>query len=119
MHVHLVLPSASKGWILEKFALRLSENLSNWGVESDLSERPDPHADLNHWMIYHVVQGKHSTPGTFLVTHVDSIWRLQMVKRALNTADIGICLSSDTVNQLVRYGISPNRFVILPLVAIR
>jgi hypothetical protein len=39
-----------RGWILEKFAIRLAENLPNWNVNADITLQPSPTADINHWM---------------------------------------------------------------------
>jgi glycosyltransferase involved in cell wall biosynthesis len=81
------------------------ENLPQWGVSATIGSEPSEEADINHWSIYHVCKGIRKTPGTFFITHVDSFWRMEMVKTALKTADAGICMSSDTLNHLVSAGI--------------
>jgi hypothetical protein len=40
-----------------------------------------------------------------MITHVDSFWRLRMVRKALHTTDFGICLSKDTLNFLAEKGV--------------
>ena len=56
-------------------------------------------------------------PSTFWITHVDSVSRLYMVRRSLRTADIGICMSRDTMQDLIRRGIPGERLCyILPAV---
>lgn len=104
MRINLVLPPATQGGILEKFALRLQENANSLGHSAQITEVPDPTADINHWMIYHLVTGK-PLRGSFLITHVDSVYRLHMIRRALATASLGICLSSETRNLLTTKGI--------------
>ncbi|HWQ46664.1 MAG TPA: hypothetical protein VN376_07345 [Longilinea sp.] len=108
MRINLVLPPPTQGGILEKFAVRLQENTASFGHSAAISEDPDPSADINHWMIYHIVKGDH-LPGSFLITHVDSVYRLQMICRAMDTTNIGICLSSETRSFLTGKGIDPNR----------
>ncbi len=105
LDVCLVLDAQSKGWILEKFALRLQENLADFGVSAVIRSEPSPEAAINHWMIYHTCTGERPGPGTFFITHVDSIYRVQMVQRALQTADMGICMSRNTVEDLVKWGV--------------
>jgi hypothetical protein len=107
--VRIVLPAEARGWILEKIANRLLENLPQWGVNAEIGDDPSDDVDINHWGIYHVCKGEKRTRGTFFITHVDSFWRREMVKTALKTADIGICMSSDTLNNLVLAGISRDR----------
>lgn len=105
LDVCLVLDAQSKGWILEKFALRLQENLAEFGISAVIRSEPSPEAAINHWMIYHTCTGEKQGTGTFFITHVDSIYRVQMVQKALQTADMGICMSSNTVEDLVKWGV--------------
>ncbi len=107
--VRIVLPPEGRGWVLEKFAKRLLENLPHWGVIAEIGDYPSGDVDINHWGIYHVCKGEKRTKGTFSITHVDSFWRRKMVQTALKTADVGICMSSDTLNNLVSSGISRER----------
>jgi hypothetical protein len=109
IRVRIILPTESRSWILGKFADRLIEYLPGWGIVADIGEEPSPKVDINHWGIYHVCKGDKRTPGTCLITHVDSFKRVQMVKTALKTADIGICLSSDTEKMLINKGISASQ----------
>ncbi len=108
MRINLVLPPSAQGGILEKFALRLQENAAALGHSVQIMDDPDPSAEINHWMIYHVVAGK-PVNGSFLITHVDSVYRLQMIRRALKTTTLGICLSNETRNFLTEKGIPSNR----------
>lgn len=103
--VCVVLDPKSRGWIIEKFALRLVENLSNWQVQAEIVDQPSPDADINHYMIYHHCRGERITKGTMWITHVDDYEKMMMVKRSLEIVDLGICLSRMTVNDLVEQGI--------------
>ena len=108
MHINLVLPPSSRGGILEKFAMRMKENAATFDVTASISEDYDPQADINHWMIYHVVKGNF-LPGSFLITHVDSIYRLQYVKQAFKITNVGICLSAETRQFLIEKGLPGER----------
>lgn len=102
----LVLHPGNRGWIIEKFALRLAENLAHWNVKADISDQPSASLEINHYMIYHHCKGERLTPGTVLITHVDDYEKLGMVRESLRIADVGICLSRMTVEELVRQGIN-------------
>jgi len=102
----LVLHPGNRGWIIEKFAKRLLENLAEWNVRAAISDQPSATADINHWTIYHHCKGERLTPGTVLITHVDDYEKLGMVRESLRIADIGICLSRMTVEELVKRGIN-------------
>jgi hypothetical protein len=106
LSAQLVLHPGNRGWIIEKFATRLLENLAAWNVRAAISEQPSATADINHWMIYHHCKGARLTPGTVLITHVDDYEKLAMVRESLRVADVGICLSRMTVEGLVKQGIS-------------
>ena len=102
--VRLVLKD--RGWILEKFALRLAENLPNWNVQADIDERPSPTADVNHWMWYCDIEGREvGSRHTLFVTHVDRPAKVLLLKERLKKADLAICMSRMTVEELVRRGI--------------
>lgn len=106
INAQLVLHPGNRGWIIEKFAERLLENLAEWNVQAAISDRPSATADINHWMIFHHCKGERLTPGTVLITHVDDAEKLGMVRESLKTTDIGICLSRMTVEELVKQGIN-------------
>jgi glycosyltransferase involved in cell wall biosynthesis len=106
---HIVLTAEAQGWILEKIAKRLLENLPQWGVSATIGNEPSESADINHWGFYHIHKGKRKFQGTFFITHVDSFWRMEMVKEALKVTDVGICMSSDTQKKLIASGIPESR----------
>jgi hypothetical protein len=95
-------------WILGKFARRLHENLRLQGVDTDIAKTPDPAADINHHIIYTYYDGKKTSPNsidTVMITHIDSDQKLDMLRLQLVNADMGICMSNQTLEQLVRLGI--------------
>lgn len=101
----LVLHRENKGWILEKIANRLAENLSEWNVTADISDSPSRGADINHWMLYMHCQGEYWPGSTMMITHVDSASQYLKLKGGLDVVDVGICMSRMMVDYLARQGI--------------
>lgn len=96
----LVLHAENRGWILEKFAERLVTNLASCGVTAEISDRPDPNAAINHWMVYTNGPDARVGASTMLVTHADRIRQMRLLIDKLRHVDVGVCLSSDMVRQL-------------------
>lgn len=105
MRVRLVCYEDVNGWILGKFARRLHENLLLQGVDADIAKTPDASADINHHIIYINYDGKKTTTETMMITHIDTDWKVEMVRQQLVNTELGICMSADTHRQLVRQGI--------------
>lgn len=104
MKARLIVHPENRGWILEKFAVRLAEHLGAFGVDADISDAPSPAADLNHWLLYLYYDGRRVTPTTALITHIDRFAKQRLLNKALETLDAGICLSRETVETLARRG---------------
>ena len=92
-------------WILEKFANKLHECLKELHVDSDISDHTDINADINHHIIYAYYKEKGLKIDTVMITHIDAIDKVHLVKNQLQQLDMGICMSSDTQNLLVSAGI--------------
>jgi len=107
--IQLVLYPGNRGWIIEKFATRLAEHLPQHHIQAEISDQPSANADINHWMIYHHCQGERLTPGTVWITHVDDYEKLRQVRQSLTIADVAICLSRMTVDDLAKQGIPRQR----------
>jgi hypothetical protein len=107
MTVRLVLND--KGWILEKMAKRLAENLPRWNVDATIDTRPSQDSVVNHWMLYTDLSGKAQGIKTMLITHVDRAAKLHVLRRRLISFDMGICLSRMTMQQLTHAGIPAER----------
>ncbi len=91
------------------------ENLPRWNVVAQISENPSPSADINHWMIYYDVEGKLVPRSTIGITHVDRPGKLHVLRDRLNGAELGICMSRMTMEQLVRAGVPKEKLCyILP-----
>ena len=111
MRVRLVL--TQKGWIFEKFAARLAENLPHWNVDVDVSRDVCPEADFNHWIVYldtleHTDEDL-ALRSTMFITHVDRPAKLTVLKKRMATAEMGFCMSRMTVDDLVARGLDRKR----------
>jgi hypothetical protein len=96
-------------WILGKFALRLESNLRLMGVDVDIAKVPDPAADVNHHIIYFDYDGRRNSVDTVMITHLDSPQKVEKVRRQLQVAQLGVCMSTGTVEQLVTAGVPRDR----------
>lgn len=94
-----------RGWILEKFANRLVENLPHWNVEAHIAPQPSLSVGINHWMLYCDVERIKGSRNTLSVTHVDRPAKLHLLKERLKKSDMAICMSRMTVEELVARGI--------------
>jgi hypothetical protein len=105
MRVRIISYEDVNGWILGKFARRLQEHLSLQGALVDIADSPDASADINHHIIYLGYDGRKTTTETLMITHVDTDWKIEMVRKQMVNAEMGICMSADTHRKLVRAGI--------------
>lgn len=93
------------GWILRKFAERMKEQLQSKGIRAEISDCVDPAADINHHIAFHIYEAVRDYADTLMITHVDSLNKVNLLKRQLQVARMGICMSRETMNNLVSYGI--------------
>ena len=109
MNVHLVCYEDVNLWILGKFALRMHDCLKQIGIESDISKVPDNSADINHHINYEFYDAEKHAIDTLMITHIDNIDKLNLVKRQLNIASAGICMSDETMRYLAKMGVDKNK----------
>ena len=101
--IHLVCEDV--GWILEKFAIKMQEELEKQGYECSVSDVVNPAADINHHIIYDSWETIISYNDTLMITHIDSYNKLEMIKHQLKVAKMGICMSRETMEKLASYGV--------------
>ena len=90
--------------ILSKFAWKMSEELDALGIKNVVTDAPDEKYDINHHIIYN--QYRHvSSINTLMVTHLNTQEKLNLLKKGMQTADIGICMDQQTVDELVAEGV--------------
>lgn len=95
----------TNGWILEKFAKRLEENLKKMGVDVDIASFVDPKADINHHVSHHSYEPIKGYNDTLMITHVNSLELLERIKQQLNRAKMAICMSRETMDFLTANGV--------------
>lgn len=93
------------GWILGKFAIRMRDELEKLGYRCSIDSVVDPLADINHHVIYTSCNPVISYNETFMITHIDSINKLEFLKHQLKKVKMGICMSRETMDKLTAYGI--------------
>lgn len=99
------LVCSSDGWILQKFAAKMQEELQKKGIEADVGKCVDLKADINHHIAHHNYEPIQDCHDTLMITHVDSVNKLNLLKHQLKTAKMGICMSRDTMLQLISMGV--------------
>lgn len=94
-----------KGWILQKFAIRMHEELVMRGYSCTVSDTIDPTADINHHVSYGSCEPILPLNETFMITHIDSYNKVELLKHQLKRAKMGICMSRETMEKLAAYGV--------------
>ena len=105
MKVRIVCYEDVDTWILSKFAKKLNEELTKLGVDSDIAKVPNANADINHHIIYFSYDGHKNSIDTLMITHIDSPFKLKILKNQLESAKLGVCMSLDTMQKLINSGI--------------
>lgn len=96
-------------WILGKFAKNLHNELTILGKKSDLAKVGDSRSNIGHHIIYYNARKKWSPIETFMITHLDTDWKIELVRRQLKIYDMGICMSEETRSRLVSLGMIERR----------
>lgn len=88
--------------ILTKFANALERELRDL-CDIKISQAPDPTADVNHHINYLPYEHELSpdTINTLMITHIWEGYKLEALRKGLETADAGICMSNDTFEDLL------------------
>lgn len=101
--------------ILTKFAKKLYEEVAKDKEFSvSIGGKPREDVDINHNVNY-LPYKPNKTKNTLMITHIWEGYKLDAVKKGMETADVGICMSEDTKEFLVKHGIDENKLpIILP-----
>ena len=96
--------------ILTKYSERISENLTLLGIENTITPLPVQDCDINHhinYLQYHRhIDRCNRTKNTLMVTHITTDAKFEAVQAAMQTADVGICMSYSTMFELMQKGIN-------------
>ncbi len=114
--VHIVnYEQAFNNGILSKFAHRMYDELEKRkGIEVSIGNVPEPTANINHHINYAPYRHS-STINTLMVTHIDTPSKITNLTEGMKTADMGICMSDWTKNNLIKEGFDENKLcTILP-----
>lgn len=90
-------------WIFKKFADRLKEHLRPYCISANVSSSVDKTADINHHIPY--ANYEPCQNDTLMITHIDNYKRLGILKKQLRVAGMGICMSKQTMNRLISFGL--------------
>ena len=116
MKVNLLLNPANRSWIIQKIAENLAEHLLPLDVQASITDTVDETAHLVHHMSWAFANIGTRQPSTMLITHLDDVYKMNQVKTTLAShVDVGICMSSDTMRQLMDHGTpAPSLYFISP-----
>lgn len=114
--IHIInWEQAFNNGILSKFSHKLYDELEKMkGIEVSIGNLPEPTADINHHVNY--LPYKHSGKiNTLMVTHIWEGYKLDTLKEHMQTADVGICMSDDTKDFLIKEGFDAKKLAtVLP-----
>jgi hypothetical protein len=106
MKVNIICGEDLNAWIVGKFARKLNDELDKMGIESGISKDSRPEADVNHYILYDAFKNRQkSRVDTLMITHLDTPGKIHHIKKQLEIADMGVCMSSQTVENLVNAGV--------------
>lgn len=117
MRVRIICYDDVNDWILRKFAIKMQEDLTKLNIFADIDIKPDINADINHHIIYNQYKVDQYAAGqynvdsinTLMITHVDNLEKLNLLKQNLSAASLGICMSKETMYWLAQMGIDKNK----------
>lgn len=106
MKVNIISYEPVNQWICGKIAFNLYNALKLIDINVKISDKFDPDCNINHHVIY--TGYKKNLPGinTIMITHIDNYSKLNLIKKSLSNGEIGICMSSHTMNNLIHLGIN-------------
>lgn len=106
MKINIIYNEA--GWIVYKFAKCVYDELCKLGYDVSLSTKYDPDANINHYFDPNYAErvGAHTT---FMITHVDTAYKLARIMEQTKKGAIGICMSLETRDRLISNGVAANK----------
>ncbi len=95
--------NSDQDWIFNKFAVKMEEMLLSLGVDVTISTDSRNDVDINHHIP--LAAYKAYPNDTLMITHVQNTKVLFLLKKQLEVAGMGICMSKETMNRLAEYGV--------------
>lgn len=109
MKVNIISPGEDQGWIIYKFGKSVYDELKKMGIEVYLNDHYNSNADINHYFMPNNIgysgYSKVDSRTTFMITHVDTLLKLNQIKECTAKGAIGICMSLETRNTLIASGV--------------
>jgi hypothetical protein len=101
--------------ILTKYATKLYEGLLALGEQVEITQQPNPKSKVNYHINYLPYKHENSPKSinALMITHIFDGYKLDAVKKGMETADIGICMSNETLEQMVEAGIPRDKLTIV------
>jgi len=113
MKINIISPDSKSGWIIYKFGISVFNQLQELGYEVSLSDKFDSLSDINHYFLPNNIgyssMSKVDKHTTFMITHVDTILKLNQIKELTDKGAIGVCMSLETRDKLIASGVRRNR----------
>lgn len=116
LNVHIVnYEEGFNNGILSKFAKKLYEEAGRAkDILVTIGNKSREDVDINHHVNY-LPYKPNKTKNTLMVTHIWEGYKLDSLKKSMETADYGICMSKDMQEQLVKWGLDKKKLpIILP-----
>ncbi len=115
MKIAIICNDNQQSWIIGKFAEKLKENCLSLGHDCEILNKPNESFDVNHHVYYRSYVECKNSLSTFMITHVDTNKKYIQLQESLKKADLGICMSLDTTNDLLNNNFLKNKITyILP-----
>lgn len=97
-------------WILGKFASKLYEEINAHGVACTIRPNSSSPALISHHIPYlGWNELDQALIRTIMITHVDTAEKLNQIKRQLCLAEMGVCMSRETMGKLIQSDIPPEK----------
>ena len=110
LNIHVVnYEEGQNNGILTKFAKKLYEGLcGDKEISVSIGARPRKDVDINYHINYLPYKHENSpkTKNVLFITHIWEGYKLDALKKGMETADLGICMSKDTEDNLTKQGIT-------------
>lgn len=91
--------------ILSKYAYKMDQHFKMLGHQSSVVSAPITGVDINHHINYFSYVHEPTTKNSLMVTHITDDAKMYSIAKGMGTADIGICYSSETEQQLKKEGV--------------
>lgn len=104
-----IIDASKEGWILSKFAEEMKKSLELLGVKVTITDKFEKDASINHYVIYYDIHDTVNEKTTFMITHVECMEKIALIKHYISQGATGICMSKEVMDKLVLNGVPRNK----------